>query len=184
MSFPGHLCPVTDLCERINVWSPPLTSELLMGLAYAEAISQASFSFCLILCLLAGAMNPENIPSQTAAYQSPSQQALATTIWCFHILPWTCPVVYEIVCSHSDEIKGCQNNISHFARSYSDTIPGGQSDAWMPLQRRACCPAVGTAVSKVASSCQLLRGMPQLQRVAPANVMPLLGQPRPGDQMI
>ena len=49
-----------------------------MGLAYAEAISQASFSFCLILCLLAGAMNPENTPSQTAAYQSPSQQAMAS----------------------------------------------------------------------------------------------------------
>lgn len=45
-----------------------------------------------------------------------------------------------------------------------------------------CCLAVGSAVNKTASSCQL-QGVPQLQRVAPPNVMPLPGQPILGDQV-
>lgn len=47
----------------------------------------------------------------------------------------------------------------------------------MALQRRMCCLAVGSAVSKTASSCQLLQGVPQLQRVVPPNVIPFQDSP-------
>lgn len=77
--------------------------------------------------------------------------------------------------------KDAQRYLSHFFPSYLDTICDRQRNTQMSLQRWTCCRAIGSTVSKAASNCQLLQGLPQLQSVAPPNMMTLPGRLIPGD---